>query len=504
MSFILVSRVKVCSFDILGVAHSCNGEYVSRGNQNRGHTPLSKSYLLVVRVEELKIEGRLRSMPQYLRVHRRRNAATPIMLQLDGISATGYKRNTAEQMKALADLSLLPSTAEAAAADPLPSRPRKRRTSALWRRVSVGNDEEMKGWNERELSTVVTNVVFEDEVGEDHHLDVRNAPKRCRLTLLDPKAALVCENDCNKMVPHKKKAGCRVLHPSERMVDDSLQQVAKGNRSGTQHLQFIASIDPKSSINWYSGTSSSTWLAWSNTESGNLLHACALWNDVDTCVAIRHQLVLQQQRQSPAAMPQLLLQMTEALDGDGRTPYDVAYMLKHEQVMAVLDTFVVEMGYSSDDFVVDVYCLDDSSSHDDDVDDCTTRPKRGTTGTTIDDYGMLHRVTCELQGGVGYWDEKGDLVLEPHDEREGGKSGERDDAGVDEDSNSENWDGNDYPEEERGFSDDDSGEEIDHMTFRNNEIQFPHRRYDGDDDNEYAHDAGYGIYGQDTEYDKEC
>jgi len=53
--------------------------------------------------------------------------------------------------------------------------------------------------------------------------------------------------------------------------------------------------------------------------------------------------------------------------------------------------------------------------------------------------------TCmELRGGIGYWDEHGELILEAKDE----ESGEDLDNDEDDDSNREDSEGNDYPEEE--------------------------------------------------------
>ena len=119
----------------------------------------------------------------------------------------------------------------------------------------------------------------------------------------------------------------------------------------------------------------------------------------------------------------------------------------------VLEAFGATMG-SDDGFVIDVYCLDDDKTTD----------SRASNDGSFDELG--DRVTCELLGGVGYWDETGELVLEIPENGPDNNGVDADARDDDEDSNSENWEGNDYPDSE---NEDDEYDE-DELCFRHYDV----------------------------------
>ena len=342
-------------------------------------------------------------MPQYLRVRRRRNASTAAMLQMEGI-VSNNKRSLDDLA---ADLSLKDD-------DDLRHK-KKRRSSAVWRKIDSTAAQEFSADSNKDMMV--------DAVLEDADVNNGRSKKRRRLTLVDPSSTAPQKQK-------KKLSGYRVLEPAERMVDDSLQQVAAGTRTVQEHVQFCTSH------------AISNWQNWCNAELGNVLHACALWNDAEMAASI-----LSSSRQVEA--------LVGAVNGQGQTPYQVARLVNHEPVCEVLEAFG-----GDDAFVVDMYCLEDDNN-------CTHEA-----------------MTCELAGG--YWDEDtGQIVLEMENQILGSDDNDsaHQDDDDDDDSNSENWQGNDYPD------DDDSSSFEDTTTFR---------------DNEYAHDAAYGIYGQENEYHDEC
>ena len=380
-------------------------------------------------------------MPQYLRVRRRRNASTAAMIQMEGLME-GRKRSRelSEQLELLADLNLQETPAAA----------NKKPRTAVWRRI----EEDPKD------GRVFDAVLEEESNGESGSIAHSRVKKRRRLTLVDSSvvdgsfSSLQQDNHQPPISP-PKHAGYKVLNPVERLVDDSLLQVAAGTKTAAQHWQFCWQ-DPRLGSN----SNNIDMILWCNLQVGNLLHCCALWNDVDTATAVVSRLP----------------QMIAAVDGEGRTPYQVAELSGHDQICSILA--------AGDGFVFDVYCLDESSSgHDNLVPG---------TGTVDSDEAQI--VTCcELQGGVGYWDDKGELVLEiPLDERDASDQH----ADDEEDSNSENWDGNDYPDNEDDNEDVfDSPDE----TFRNCAVNLA-----AIEDTEYSYDPSYGIYGGEPEYDEEC
>jgi hypothetical protein len=101
----------------------------------------------------------------------------------------------------------------------------------------------------------------------------------------------------------------------------------------------------------------------------------------------------------------------------------------------------------------------------------------------------------ELRGGIGYWDEHGELILEAMED-EGVQDSDNDEN---DDSNCEDYHGNDYPEEEDDecWEEDDSVEDGENFRHRpvymlEQDVQVNTNPAVESDDDEY--DAEYGLY----------
>jgi Transcription factor Iwr1 len=260
--------------------------------------------------------------------------------------------------------------------------------------------------------------------------------KRRKLTLLP-------ESDAP--VPVRELRGYPILNPAQRLVDDSLKQVFIGDVTISKHVQFVLN-DPR--------LLDVSWLAWSNASEGNLLHACALWNAVEEAHDLLHR-----------SVPGLIT----GTNAQGQTAYQVADAIGHVQICELLEAYGDEGNY-----VYDVYRLQEGPAEE----------REGVENALVE---------CELEGGYGYWNEEGELVLEIPS-REDVDENDRDEV----DSNDEDWEGNDYPDE---WGDSDSEVDEDNIrdrTFRNRPVQPYVDAYDGE------YDAAYGVFGQvDAGYDSE-
>jgi hypothetical protein len=259
--------------------------------------------------------------------------------------------------------------------------------------------------------------------------------------------------------PQKKKPkGYRVLNPTERLVDDSLLAVFYGDKTIQEHTQENMSRQN---------------LTWVNEQLGSILHACAVWNDSQTVNQVLA--FLATSREAVAGLR--ISEFVNAVDGDGKTALAVAQTAGHTDVCNVLQNF----GAATEDdesFIYDMYCMEANN--------------KVAPGNT-DDSNIL---ACELdEGCTGYWTEWGELVLEPAVTAQS----PQEQADDEEDSNDEEWFGNEYPDE------DDSEDEGHDNTFRRR----PATLWTCDDDVEGLtgddYDAAYGILGQgEAEYDDEC
>jgi hypothetical protein len=402
----------------------------------------------------------------YLRVKRRRSSAISSTIRLEGLDSRKRTRNLEDE---ISDLRISATNDAPGGVDPQPQS--RRRRAAVWKRIELNDTDDKK------RSVHLVEAVLEDDAEGDSQQSV----KRRRLTLLDTDADSG-DSLFRTVATKKTKVGYKVLTPLQRLVDDSLQKVHTGEVSIDQHVKFIKT-DPNLA------TQSRQWLAWCHSSSGNLLHACASWNNVEVTNEL---------------LALGLDGLGAAQDQQGLTPYEVADLSGHKQICDVLEAF----GADTSNYVFDIYCLDDADENNEESE------SQGNEQTSL-----------ELQGGVGYWNEEGQLILEMP--TAAGESGDNDEDGDDDDSNDEGWGGNDYPDEDAGAWvdndeeedrpddnfrmrpakhedaaawDDDDGEEEDRPdnSFR----MRPAKRYEEDDDG--AFDASYGIAEQpESEYDSE-
>jgi hypothetical protein len=408
------------------------------------------------------------SSRMYLRVKRRRSSAILSTIRLEGLGSQKRSRDLEDE---ISDLRISATNDAPADGNVDPQPQSRRRRAAVWKRIELNDTDDKK------RSVHLVEAVLEDDAGADSQQSV----KRRRLTLLDTDAD-AGDSLFTTVSKKKTKAGYKILTPVQRLVDDSLQQVHTGEVSIEQHVKFI-----KTDSNL--ATQSRQWLAWCHSSSGNLLHACASWNNVEVAGEL---------------LAMGLDGLGAAQDQQGLTPYEVADLSGHTQICDVLEAF----GADSSNYVFDIYCLDDADEN------MEGSESKGNEQTSL-----------ELQGGVGYWNEEGQLILEMP--TAAGENGSNDEDDNDDDSNDEGWGGNDYPDEDAGAWvdnneeedrpddtfrmrpakhedaaawDDDDGEEEDRPdnSFR----MRPAKRYEEDGDG--AFDASYGIAEQpEAEYDSE-
>lgn len=419
---------------------------------------------------------------QYLRVKRRRTDQTPGTLRLEGVNTTDQSTSLQNATAALSQFSLdnVPSSAGKAL-----SVSRKRPTTAVLRRVTNVDVQQ-------QLSPTAGTLRLVDAVLDDDGNDETRptSSKKRRLTLVESKTVdtehktlerlLENPNEKKTFKCNKKKA-IRVLNPEERLVDDSLKQVYQGDITPRQHYQFISEQNDMLRHQRH------LWLMWSNSEMGNLLHACALWNDAELT----------------AEIVEKWPEGGTKLDGDGRTPYQVADIMGHESVKQVLEAF----GLDTTNFVYDLYCVDmvdesamnrneTRSNHAQNaIPNATRQDVPASSSIESEDW------TCQLYGGYGYWDAGGQLMLEATAKPLMHDVDDQEDEDEDEDSNDEGWAGNDYPDEGvvywgggglGGGRMDDDDDDDDDFVGNDADIHFRQCSYDIDGD----FDAAYGIYGQ--------
>lgn len=373
-----------------------------------------------------------------LRIKRRRNEDPLPYLRLEGLDGSiKRKRSTdgnskedqqlSELMQNNARLQANKNTPPPPPPGPLQKPTRSSNTSAIWKRM-----RDTESSSQDQMYRVV-DAVLEDDLAPTN--------KRRKLTVLETSSQ-------TELVPNtqaagkKKKKALKVLDPVTRLVDDSLQEVHQGNKTARQHYTFIKT-DPRLAHQF------KTWLHWCHSAGGNLLHACAIWNEVELA----------------SELLQIDTSLSEAVDGDGKTPYELAQMAGHDSICEVLEAF----GGDTSNYVYDIFYLDDAPQQDSQEDD---------TGI----YQENPIATAELTSGVGYWTPFGELVLEAPEKYHASLDHIFDEDG-EIDSNCEEYGGNDYPDEEDvvdGDSDDSWAEAFTpDQGFRNHE------------DDYYAYDAAH-------------
>jgi hypothetical protein len=324
---------------------------------------------------------------------------------------------------------------------------------------SIGEGDENNGYN--------------GTAADDHHLHHHKRSKRRKLTLLDssmltsntPIADTVEQLKMSNYSPSlsspsksnkstraasaaaaaaalkKKKGALKVLDPLTRIVDDSLKEVLIGEKTIESHYRQLTT-DPTFTLRDIS--SQRKWMTWNlnnnaGGDGGNILHCCALWNDSSIANELLQRYI------------DLGSTLMEAVDGDGRTPYEVAQLIGHERVCEILEIY----GGDTTNYVYDVFYLDDASTKTEDPMMTTNADAEKDLGkinadkdqVVDDDYdedGPTGIMTAELTSGVGYWTPEGELILEA-DLKHARSFSEETDGDID--SNCEEYGGNDYPEE---------------------------------------------------------
>ena len=369
---------------------------------------------------------------------------------------------------------------------------------AVWRRVAEPEDHS----HVRKRDCRVLDAVLEEDAmstSDSHHDgDTASCPvtKRRRLTLLpltanaaNPYETILNKPSSPKQRNNSRRSGTtiRILDPAERLVDDSLQQVFQGTVSVAQHYRMITS-DARLADQRL------RWCAWQNAELGSLLHACALWNEYEILQELL-QLLLQHISSTDSTHAASLI--LDIVDGDGRTPFQIGELSGHDQVCQVLQA------HGAGDYLVDLYALDDPEDLVNNGDDYLYDDVNTLEPPDLDDESSKY-LACELKGGVGYWNEQGQLILQhapPHSMSNVSLRDE--DESVD--SNHEDWDGNDYPD----FDDGEDAYDNPFMAEDSDAQDMPEhpgcRSPSAVIDSHGDFDAAYGVYGQhDTEdYDDE-
>lgn len=411
----------------------CNG-FTCESNESTAHT------------DELRTSQNLTmaapNATTYLRVKRPRHVAPPSSLRVEGLEQESHKRARPNTVENLAYLLHQSTYIDQQQQHSFTTSNNTTASAAIWKRVETPQQHSKRPFH---YVDAILNTVHDNQEGPQ--------PKRRKLalTLVQDKKKHISSEETKPKKVHKNV----ILDPLSRLVQDSLQSVLSGERTVAQHLLFIAT----------DGRVCDTprvWLAWEDIHGGggNILHAAALVGDAEGARTILSWNV-----------PSLLT----AVNGNHQTPYQVAVAVGHSSVAQVLEvpSNVDDAVEKEEDYVYDVFCLDKEMT--DKSDEKEEEP-----------------LNVELRGGIGYWNENGDLILEALEEMQDDSSQNDED-----DSNCEDHEGNDYPEEqEEEFWDSDEEEEI---SFRHRPIfmsqggaRVESRPTLVDEDEEY--DAQYDLY----------
>jgi len=320
---------------------------------------------------------------------------------------------------------------------------RQRSSAVLWKRFDPSDDNpsrDIGNGNQHEDGEKIriVDAMFLSTEGESEEGDIDNnlrLKKRRKLTLLDssmiddapPSNPKSLTSSSIPVKKKKKKKPLRVLDPLTRVVDDSLQEVLVGEKTVEAHYRQLTT-DPRFTLR--DVESQTKWMTWSLEGGTNLLHCCALWNEA----SIANELLQRFGARDRSVRSSLM----ENLDGDGRTPYEIAQLIGHHRVCEVLEVY----GGDTSNYVYDIFYLDQDGL-------VKTRPNDD-SATAWDNENFDEGpgiTTAELTSGIGYWTPDGELILETTDYERRARSMSEETEG-DIDSNCEEHGGNDYPDEE--------------------------------------------------------
>ena len=268
-------------------------------------------------------------------------------------------------------------------------------------------------------------------------LEPGSSNKRQKLTLqlVDSSSSSQKTAAAAAAVP-KVKASYPVLTPEQRQVDDSLKLLFQGGISIQEHCQLL-----KTTVN-DNNSNRTGWWPWTwCCPDGNWLHAGAIWNQAET-VGTELCRLQQLQSKSTTRTPSLLIaELLQTVDCEGRTPMQVAQMTGHVAVQQVLETYY-ECNNDvddDDDYEYDMYCLEKA----------TTKQQEEDKPNDDDDNKSENVLDCELHDQcMGYWNERGQLVLAAGGNLSFDMDENDDDNDDDDDSNDEDCVRNDYPDDD--------------------------------------------------------
>lgn len=326
---------------------------------------------------------------------------------------------------------------------------RQRSSAVLWKRLDSsdeiptndnGNGGVIGSGSQHEEGEKyrIVDAMFLSTEGESGEADPDNTlqpSKRRKLTLLDSSTIAdgpTVSNPKSPSSPSKRKKrgkALKVLDPLTRIVDDSLQEVLVGEKTVESHYRQLTT-DPRFTMRDLD--SQTKWMTWSLDGGTNLLHCCALWNDASIANEILQRFEGSHPRSGSGSVRSSLM---EALDGDGRTPYEVAQLIGHNRVCEVLEVY----GGDTSNYVYDIFYLDQDGLVKTRPNDDEVAAWEGEEGPGI--------TTAELTSGIGYWTPEGELILETVDHERRARSLSQTTEG-DIDSNCEEYGGNDYPDDE--------------------------------------------------------
>mmetsp|Transcript_14534 Transcript_14534/g.21437 ORF Transcript_14534/g.21437 Transcript_14534/m.21437 type:complete len:380 (+) Transcript_14534:61-1200(+) len=253
---------------------------------------------------------------------------------------------------------------------------------------------------------------------------------------------------------HRKEPKRVILDPLSRLVDENLKKAQVGSATLQNYLDFLEQDTRVSQeVHRYIGRSLD--------DGSNVLHIAALWNCVEQA---RH----------------ILLRFgslvnIDEVDSSGHRPYQIAKLSGNDQVAEVIEAF----GADTYDYEYDIFYLSNQK----------------------EDAHTEEATMVELEGGIGYLTNEGELIFEAcSDNNTDDSSAEGDD---DIDSNAEEHEDNDYPEEEEdeSQSDDDSNEEW-RVSFRNETATKKNGLdYNGEEDVYYDDEIDFYSHEEEVRHD---